>query len=141
VCLVDRIPFDGPWQSLIIGAAQLLPFTKDICYTFKVKVKAVRNTVLRTELRISAKEFNYTPDTTLCIREYPVVEGEQLVTITFPQGTPHDQYGFVIFHADPDIALQTSQARYTGILSVFNGKNKAVSNNGYQHAPEHSGVE
>lgn len=141
VCRVDKIPFDGPWQPLNIGAAQLLPFAKDVCYTFKVKVRAARDTVLKTELRVSSKKYNYTPETTIGMREYPVVAGEQLITIEFPEGTPHDQYGFLIFHRNTEIALQMSQARYTGILSVFNGKNKAVSNNGFQDAPEHSGVE
>ena len=37
--------------------------------------------------------------------------------------------------------LAHSDERITGVLSVFNGVNKAVSNNGKQLAPEGSGVE
>jgi hypothetical protein len=47
----------------------------------------------------------------------------------------------LIFYPDPALQLQGSNWRYSGIVSVFNGKNKAVSNDGKQVAPENSGVE
>lgn len=140
-CKLDAISFNGPWLPLDIGAGQLLPMKKGICYRFRVHARAKETTNLKAELRISSRKFNYTPDVTLETIETTVVPGEQFIDIAFSTPVPDRQYGFVLFHRNPDIEIQQSNARYTGIVSVFNGKNKAVSNNGSQQAPEYSGVE
>jgi hypothetical protein len=138
---LDIIPFSGPWLRLEVGAGQLLPMEKDIGYRFRIHVRAAKATALKAELRISSKKFNYTPDVTLETVEIAVGKGEQFIDVGFSVPVPGRQYGFVLFHRNPDIEIQQSEERYTGILSVFNGKNKAVSNNGYQDAPVNSGVE
>jgi hypothetical protein len=138
---LDGIPFDGPWLPLQEGAAQLLPFRKGERYQFKVKVKASAAGTLRASLKISEKAHNYTPEITLGTLEVPVTAGEQWVTLAFSETLPDTQYGFLLFEANPALALQGSQWRYSGVVSVFNGKNKAVSNDGRQEAPDHSGVD
>lgn len=140
-CKLNILPFDGSWQKLNIGTGQLLPMKKDVQYQFKVHIKAAKDTALSIELRISSKKFNYTPDITLETLELPVKEGEQFIKIAFSKAVSENQYGFILFHPNQDVEIQMSQERYSGILSVFNGKNKAVSNNGYQNAPKNSGVE
>lgn len=140
-CRLNKISFNGPWLSLDIGAGQLLPINAGVCYRFRVHVRTKKNTNLTAELRISSKKFNYTPDVTLETVKKALLPGDQFIDITFSTPIPCMQYGFVLFHRNPDIEIQQSVERYTGILSVFNGKNKAVSNNGQQQAPENSGVE
>lgn len=141
VCRLDVIPFDGEWLRLDLGAAELLPMKKGVCYQFRIKVRASGNTTMTVDLRVSSRKFNYTPDTTLETVALPVKEGEQFVDVSFSAPIPEDQYGFVLFHRSSDIEIQGSQSRYTGILSVFNGKNKDVSNYGYQDASEQIGVD
>lgn len=138
---LSTIPFNGHWQNLSVGTAQLLSMQKGGAYQFDVRIKASQKTTLKVELRISSKKFNYTPDITLETLELSTIEGEQLLHIGFSKLIQNNQYGFILFHPNQDIEIQTSQGRYTGILSIYNGKNKAVSNNGYQNAPENSGVE
>ncbi|GAA4303558.1 FAD-dependent oxidoreductase [Compostibacter hankyongensis] len=141
VCKLDRIPFDGPWLKLEVGTGQMLPMKRGEQYRFRIKVRAEQKTTLHADLRISSKSFNYTPDVTLETLELPVEKGEQYLDLIFSQPIPEDQYGFLLFRRNDDLSVQGSHSRYTGILSVFNGVNKAVSNNGYQNAPEDSGVE
>lgn len=141
VCKLNIIPFNGGWLRLDIGTAELLPMKKGTCYCFKINVKASKRTTLTVELRISSKKFNYTPDVTLETIKTPLKEVEQFVELNFSIPIPEDQYGFVLFHLNKDIEVQESMSRYTGIQSIFNGKNKAVSNNGYQDAPEQLGVD
>jgi hypothetical protein len=50
-------------------------------------------------------------------------------------------YAFVTFIKNPKVALYFTDKRVTGILSVFNSVNKAVSNYGKQTPPEDIGVE
>lgn len=140
-CKLNIIPFDGPWIRLDIGTGELLPMKKDKPYKFKVHIKVAKKTSLRVDLRSSLKEFNYTPDVILETLEFLVEEGDHFLEIEFSKAVTDDQYGFILFHPNQSVEIQLSEERYTGILSVFNGKNKAVSNNGYQDAPEHSGVE
>jgi len=97
--------------------------------------------VLHAALKTGEKTSNYTPEITLQTLEIPLQAGEQWVTLAFTVSVPETQYGFLIFDANPALALQGSQWRYSGIVSVFNGKNKAVSNDGKQLAPENSGVD
>lgn len=140
-CSLKAVQFDGTWYKLTIGAGELLPLKKDVPYQFKVHLKSTESTILKVELRISSKKFNYTPDITIETLEIPIRAGDQFLQIRFSKGVPEDQYGFILFLPNPNVEIQFSEERYTGILSLFNGKNKAVSNNGKQNAPEGLGVE
>lgn len=141
VCRLNIIPFDGDWIRLDLGAAELLPMKKGVSYQFRINVKASVNTTLAVDLRVSSKKFNYTPDITLETIELPVKAGEQFISLNFSTPIPDDQYGFVLFHRSTDIEIRGSKSRYTGVISVFNGKNKDVSNYGYQEASQHIGVD
>jgi hypothetical protein len=50
-------------------------------------------------------------------------------------------YAFVVFRKHPDIQLHFSRTRITGVLSVFNQINPAVSNFGKQTPPEDIGMD
>ncbi len=51
------------------------------------------------------------------------------------------QYVFLTFLKNPLVSLPYTEQRITGLLSVFNGVNKKVSNNGRQRPPAGSGVD
>ena len=138
---LSTIPFDGVWKSLQFSAAQLLPLQKNTAYDFKVLVSATGPTILTAQLRKSSKPYNYTPDVTLEEVQIKLVGGEQLVTIPFEKTLEEDQYAFVCLMANEAIEIKTSQARITGITSVFNSQNAAVSNYGKQEPPQGIGVD
>ncbi|WPU95547.1 FAD-dependent oxidoreductase [Mucilaginibacter sabulilitoris] len=137
---LSEISADGDWNMLSESAAQLLPLTA-VYYQFSLPVLALQDTILRAELRYSRKADNYTPDETLELIEIPMMKGEQQIQLNFTKQFPRTQYGFLIFHKNDRVAVKTSRQLFTGITALFNGKNKAVSNNGKQEAPNDSGVE
>lgn len=138
---ISKIPFNGKWMPLTTASAQLLPLIKKEKYTFKINVKAEEKTSLIAQLRTSDKINNYTPEIILETQEINLSKGEQLITISFDATMPNDQYGFVTFLVNEKVSLPISDERYSGILSVFNGVNKAVSNNGKQTPPDGIGVD
>lgn len=138
--VISNIPADGKWLPLHIAEAQLLPLTKE-AYTFNVSIRATANTILKAELRCSSKKGNYTPEETVQTLEITVKAGEQQVELAFTEVFPQDAYGFLIFHKNEALSIKLSTLLITGITSVCNGQNKAVSNNGRQEAEPQSGVE
>ena len=127
-----EIPFNGPWDKLTRTSAQLLPLKKDQVYCVEINVKAEKDTQLVSELRLSDKKENYTPNITLEKVSVPISKGEQKVKFQFSKSIPDDQYGFVSFVKNEQIRIQHSKQLITGTVSVFNGENKKVSNTGKQ---------
>ncbi len=139
---LDKLPAsDNIWHDLSTGTAQMLPLKKNQAYTFSVKVKSEIDTNLEVELRASKKARNYTPDLIIEKVIVPIAKGEQIIEIPFTKGTPEDQYAMLTFLKNEGVFIQGSEIRVTGLLSVFNGKNKAVSNNGKQTPPDNIGVD
>jgi hypothetical protein len=139
-CRLTNIPANGKWLNLALSEAQLLPLDQEL-YTFKVQIKAKRDTVLTAELYSSIKKENYTADQIIQQLQVPVVAGELEVILRFSTPFPHHAYGFLVFHKNPAIDIKLSTSLFTGITAVCNGKNKAVSNNGRQEAAPDTGVE
>ncbi|MGF1585564.1 MAG: FAD-dependent oxidoreductase [Bacteroidales bacterium] len=138
---LEILPGNGPWLKLNIGAAQLLPLEKNTPYTFSFQASAGENTTVQIDLRVSSRLGSYTPDKTLESKTLLLSKGEQTIEVAFETVLAEDQYAFITFHKNEHISILCSKQRMTGILSVFNGKNKAVNNNGVQTPPEDSGID
>lgn len=138
---LTKIEFGGEWLSLNTSAAMLLPLEKETQYSFKVAVNATEATELQVELRVAEKDKNYTPEITLDTQVVSVTKGEQFVTVTFDKTLVQQQYAFVCFMSNDKISIQESEQLYSGVLALFNGVNKAVSNKGKQTPPEGLGVD
>ncbi|WP_343330795.1 FAD-dependent oxidoreductase [Polaribacter staleyi] len=138
---LNKIPFDGGWTNLATSAAQLLPFKGNENYTFKVFVKADEDTQIEVQLRTSKKSKNYTPEVILENQIINLKKGEQEIEFKFSSSVTENQYAFVTFMSNEKAYLKNSNQRYSGVLSVFNGVNKAVSNNGKQTPPSGIGVD
>lgn len=132
---------DVQWKPLLIAAAQLLPIPSGRCPSFKITVKAVRNTTLMVELRKSSRIGNFTPDMLLISQTFDLKEGEQVLELTFDLMLVDPAYVFLVFKDNPDILLPYTEQRATGLVAVFNGVNKAVSNYGKQIPPLNMGVD
>jgi hypothetical protein len=138
--IISSIPPGGKWLQLNVAEAQLLPFTTQ-AYTFTINVRAETETILKVELSGSTKKGNYTPDSSIEIIEIPLRAGEQMVTVAFNEIFNEDAYGFLIFHKNAALSIELSDQLFTGITSVCNGQNKAVSNTGQQEVDPEMGVE
>ncbi len=139
--VLEEIPFDGDWFTLDFSAAQMLPLEGKQSYTFTFEVDCLVDTTLETELRYSSNPTNYTPDCTASVVSLAIAKGLQQVSVTFENGVPLNQYGFVTFLKNSNVKIRTSEWRSTGILTVFNKTNPDVNNYGKQTPPENSGVE
>ena len=135
-------PADGEMQVLDESVAQMIPLQKgDVLGKVQVDLCASEETALEVELRISSKAFNHTPDVVLETKILALHQGKQQLELVFGTVMPEEQYVFLVFKKNPLVQLQYTQERITGILSVFNTVNEAVSNFGKQTPPEDIGIE
>lgn len=128
-------------KILDISTAQMLPLKEGKIPKVTFFAQVFRDTTLEIELRISSKSTNYTPDVMLDRQVIDLKVGMQSFSVVFNAQMPVDSYAFIILHKNKDIAVGRTDQRMTGILSVFNTFNKAVSNFGKQTPPEDIGME
>lgn len=136
-----ELPADGPWISLAIATAQLMPFQQGTGHRFTLLVQAGQATELVCELRFSDQDANYTPDIVNKRVEVSLQPGEQEVVLDFSDVDNGDQYGFLCFLRNEHLHVKGSQRRITGICTVFQKHHKAVSNTGKQQVPGDIGIE
>jgi hypothetical protein len=136
------LPAGGPLVSLDHSWAQMLPVApgKMPRVTFTLDVREA--TTLNVELRTSDRPDNYTPDVILGRKTVALEAGQnQDVTLQFDAAFDEARYVFVCLMKNPAVAVHTSEQRVTGILSVSNTQNPAVSNYGAQTPTQDIGVE
>lgn len=137
---LDELPHDGTWFRLEYPAAELIP-VKDRVPGFTMTVEADSNTELTVELRSSAKPENYTPDTTDSVRKISLIKGMNEISVDFDFTYTSPRYVFLCFMTNARVRIPLSGRLVTGLTSVFNHINPAVSNFGKQTPPEGIGVE
>ena len=138
---LTELPPDGPLNPLTDSAGQMLPLAAGPVPCLRATVVADEDTTLIVELRRSSLPYNHTPDVTLDTLTIPLRKGYQTIDLPFNAAFDIPQYGFVLFIKNDRVRLQYSQMRLTGVLSVFNKTNPAVSNFGKQEPNEDIGVD
>lgn len=138
---IEKLPENGEWLLLDFSAAQMLPFKKDEHYKISFKVKAALATSLQFDFRSSSKVQNHTPDVILETQLIDLKAGEQTIEISLQQSLKEDQYAFLTFLKNDDVSIKCSETKISGVITVLNKTNKAVSNYGRQDPPENIGVE
>ncbi|RAJ95820.1 FAD dependent oxidoreductase [Larkinella arboricola] len=139
--ILTEFPADGPLTPLTSAVGQMLPLPTGPVPQLTVWASADQDTTLTVELRRSSKPENHTPDVTLQTLTVPVRRGQQELTLNFDAMIEEPAYVFVLFMKNEHVRLQYSELRVTGVLSVFNKVNAAVSNFGKQEPTEDIGVE
>jgi len=132
---------DVSWKPLEISAAQLIPLPAGRVPAFMLTLRAEQDTGLQVELRVSSRAGGFTPDTVLASKNIALIAGDTAVKLDFEVDLDDDQYAFLTFLKNERVILPYAEERITGLLTVFNGVNKKVSNNGRQRPPAGSGVE
>jgi FAD dependent oxidoreductase len=140
--VLAEIPEDGGLHPLSMSVAQMLPVQKGRVSDFILHAYSNETTALELELRISQTANNHTPETILAQQTLPLVKGPNCLKITWENvviNTP--QYAYLVLQKNDKIQVPRSEKRISGILSVFNTINKAVSNYGKQTPSEDIGVD
>ena len=138
---LDNLTANGNWFNLSTGVAQLLPLEANTKYKYSFLLSANQATTLQVELRICQNTGHYTPDVILESKTIELVEGEQEITFSFDTVLTEKQYAFITFLSNAEVCIRQSEQRLTGLVSVFNGVNKAVNNNGKQTPPNNIGID
>jgi hypothetical protein len=138
---LSEIPFNGPWVKLEYSSAQMLPVPAGPVPGIVLRVNAQAPTELAVEWRTSRKAACHTPDETLDRQTFTLREGENVLYLETEAQVPHAGYLFLCLMKNERVSVQCSQERITGLVTVFNKINKAVSNFGKQEPTEDIGVE
>lgn len=139
--ILQELPFDGEWQQLIFSSAQLLPMKAGSRPTFTIEIQTKEATRLTATLRVSSRPENFTPDITLEKLETDLKPGTQKIELPFSTTIPEDGYVFICLHKNEAISVRSSNTRISGILTVYNKENRAVSNFGRQQGGAEIGFE
>ncbi|WP_428656144.1 FAD-dependent oxidoreductase [Runella sp.] len=158
LALEELLPSGEP-QPLEFSVAQMIPLrsahnVSEAQSLADVKIKTIIHpyadepTELEVELRISSKSDNHTPDVILAKRTISLQKGRNCVHLEFTakdflslQDLESLGYAFLTLQKNPKVKIHYSNQRITGILSVFNTVNEAVSNYGKQEPVEDIGVD
>jgi hypothetical protein len=131
----EYLPLNNSWAMMLPVPGGPLPVL-----TLKLNVKQA--THFRVELRISSKVENHTPDTTLAGIDLPLKPGnQQPLELRFPMEVDGPRYIFVCLMANEQVAVELSDQRVTGILSLTHQANKAVAKSARQEPPAGIGID
>jgi hypothetical protein len=139
--VLNELPESDLLRPLDIAVAQMLPLAKGKVPDIVFHAQAEGETELLVELRISGKEGNFTPDVTIAKQVFQIHPGRNCIHAEFAAHMENTGYAFLAFPKNPKVKLYFSRKRVTGVLSVFNLINKAVSNYGKQTPAEDIGVD
>jgi len=120
--------------------AMLLPLKDKVPHIHFI-AKSEEDTTIDIQIRTSIKRFNFTPDAILFQKTYNVAKGEQTIEIEFDELGIEKGYYFVCIMKNAAVQIAESNELITGVMSVFNYQNPAVSNYGKQTPPEGIGVD
>lgn len=128
-------------MPLDLAAAQMIPVAAGPIPAFSLHAYSDEPTVLQGEIRLCSRRGSYTPDKTIATFEYKIQPGRNCIQVNPGVTVNESQYVFIMLQKNPLISINRSARRITGILSVFNTINPAVSNYGKQEAPDGIGID
>lgn len=138
---LSEIPGSDHWLPIVHAVAQMLPVAGGSVPSVAVNAEASEKVTLTVELRKSSKPFNHTPDVVLETKTIALEAGKQEITLDWQTEVAENCYVFVCFMKNEKVKIQYSEKRITGIVTVFNATNPAVSNYGKQEPLEDIGVD
>ncbi len=139
--VLTELPESDLLKPLELSVAQMIPLSKGKIEPFVFHAQASQDTTLQVELRISNKSTNHTPDVIIAEKTLTIHPGRNCLQVQFDAVMEEQAYAFITFLKNPLVQLHFTEKRVTGLLSVFNGVNKAVSNYGKQTPPEDIGMD
>lgn len=138
---LTELPEENKLITLNTSVAQMVPLPKGKAGKFIFHAEADEDTTLDIEFRISSKPNNHTPDIKKESKSIGIQKGRNCLQLEFDVVMKEDAYAFITFFKNDKIKMHHSSKRVTGILTVFNSVNKAVSNYGRQIPPPNIGID
>jgi hypothetical protein len=139
--MLAELEGDSDPQPLDLPVGQMIPMAAGRIPEMTIQAYAEKETLLHAEIRICSRTGSYTPDEQIAGFEFTLQPGKNCLKLETASRLTAEQYIFVILHKNPTVSIRRSHKRITGILSVFNTINPAVSNYGKQEPPEGSGMD
>jgi hypothetical protein len=90
---------------------------------------------------MSDRRDNQTPEIVLHEEAFPLNGGSQQVFFEYNGTVQEDRYFYLVLLRNEKVQVPFSDMRVSGVLSLFNHINPAVSNFGRQSPPEHIGFD
>ncbi|KAJ4245828.1 hypothetical protein NW762_013952 [Fusarium torreyae] len=109
---------NGPPKVLVRSLAQMLPMSQGPVPRFSITVMSVEDTELTVQLRGSQKPYNYTPEVILAEIKFSLTPGQSDLVIDFETENPQTQYVFLAFLQNESVALCTTKARVSALMTV-----------------------
>ncbi|SHJ04751.1 FAD-dependent oxidoreductase [Pseudozobellia thermophila] len=125
----------GDWKPLKFGLAQMLPLRAHGNYRFVLEVDALEATNLELQLKGCSAPIHFTPDVILDKTVIELRKGRQKIAFETTKPQEQDGYSFFCLMKNEQVRVRLSDDRITGLLTVENKINKAVSNYGRQDPP------
>ncbi len=129
------------WHVLKFGFAQLLPLEAGKQYTFEFEVDAGESTTLEIQLNSSSACTHFTPDVQVDKKIIQLIPGRQKVKFHTRATLLQDHYAFFCLVKNEKVKIRLSEDRITGLMTVQNKINKAVSNFGKQEPPANINID
>ena len=139
--LLNELPENGEQYVLDESLIQMVPIRAGNIPALQFHAYTIEPTSLDIELRTSTNKYNYTPENIIESRSFPLHAGRNCIQLVFDVSLKEDGYVYICLKKNEWIKVARSLNRITGILTLFNGINAAVSNFGKQQPPEDIGVD
>ncbi|OYZ48840.1 MAG: FAD-binding dehydrogenase [Bacteroidetes bacterium 24-39-8] len=139
--ILSELSESGLVKSLESSVAQMIPLKSGKVPSFIVHATGEESTELGIELRLSSNALNYTPEIIIATKTISIQPGRNCISVDFNVTISKECYTYLVFLKNPKVGIHFSDQRITGILSLFNHVNPAVSNFGKQTPPSDIGVD
>ena len=136
-----ELPEEVETTPMEFATAQMIPFKKGKVPKITIHFYASETTNLAVELRMCSRPDSHSPDVILEKKTIALHKGKNCVQLDFNASFEEATYAFLVIHKNENVSLKFSPQRISGLLSVFNATNPAVSNFGKQEPTEDIGVD
>lgn len=138
---LTELPEEDEASPMEFPLAQMIPVSPGKMPLVTIHPYAAKATKLYVELRMCSRPDSHSPDVILEKITVDLQSGRNCIQLDFKTCFKQATYAFLTLQKDENISLKFSPKRITGLLSVFNSTNPAVSNYGKQEPTEDIGVD
>lgn len=134
-------PQDGDWQVLDCSVAQMVPVHAGRFPGVTFELQTSADTDLTVQWRMSDRPDNQTPEIILHEQAFSLKAGVCQLFFECNLTLQDDRYLYLVLLRNESVSVPISNMRVSGILSLYNHINVAVSNYGRQSPPEGIGFD
>ncbi|GHB79828.1 FAD-dependent oxidoreductase [Persicitalea jodogahamensis] len=138
---LTELPEEGEPVPMEFATAQMIPVGKGKVPKITIHPYAAEALEVGVELRMCSRKDSHSPDVLLEKKTIALQKGRNCIQLDFDTQFSEPAYAFLTIQKHDKISFRLSQKRITGLLTVYNATNPAVSNYGKQEPTEDIGVD